>query len=386
MKILDFGVARLGEGMTHTGRIVGTPHYMSPEQIRADRVDGRSDLFSTALMFYELVTGVKAYRPGSAVTVMFQIVHEDPDLSRLPRTAVGAALGTVLRRALARDREQRYPDAAALTAALSAAIDTPEIVLTPADEATPETVPATGSVRPASSWALGAAPPRSEPPPVESARAAPTRPAIGLWIGAVAAAVVLVAGLAAWWWARIPGRPIELSPEPIADSPPPSQTPVDTVPTPAMVPRPVESAVPAAPSSALASPMPSAAAHAAPLLPTAVPPPSPSLRAPVETRVAVPVDPQERLARANRLFEAGQLGAALAEVRAVLRAQPDNTEAKYLADDIELDLAVELHLKAARAALARGDRETARREADAGLKLKPNESRLGALLRELDPP
>ena len=95
---------------------------------------------------------------------------------------------------------------------------------------------------------------------------------------------------------------------------------------------------------------------------------------------------QSRLDRAERLFESGHLGAALAEARAVLREDPGNTEAKYLADDIELDLAVEDHLKKARVALARGDREGARRQAEAGLRAKPNESRLKALLRELDRP
>jgi hypothetical protein len=93
---------------------------------------------------------------------------------------------------------------------------------------------------------------------------------------------------------------------------------------------------------------------------------------------------RSRLERADRLFESGQLGAALAEARAVLREDPGNTEARYLAEDIELDLAVEDHLKKARAALARGDREAARRQAEAGLRAKPNESRLKALLRDLE--
>jgi hypothetical protein len=129
----------------------------------------------------------------------------------------------------------------------------------------------------------------------------------------------------------------------------------------------------------------------APLAPSSIPV-APSSRATAQpTDAARPLpfgemDVQGRLDRANRLYESGQLGAALADARAVLRIQPGNEEAKYLVDDIELDLKVEQHLKAARAALARGDRETARREASAGLTLKPNESRLGALLRELDNP
>ena len=100
VKVLDFGVARLGEALTVTGRVVGTPHYMSPEQVRAAPIDGRTDLFSAALMFYEMVTGTKAYRAASAVSVMFQIVNEDADLSRLPPTPRGEALRRVLRLSL----------------------------------------------------------------------------------------------------------------------------------------------------------------------------------------------------------------------------------------------------------------------------------------------
>ena len=95
------------------------------------------------------------------------------------------------------------------------------------------------------------------------------------------------------------------------------------------------------------------------------------------------MDVLTRLDRANELFQAGRLGAALTEARAVLRDHPENAEAKDLVEDIELDLEVEKHLKNARAALARGDRETAQREAEEGLRIKPNESRLTALLRDL---
>ena len=61
-KVMDFGVARLAAGTTAAGAVVGTPNYMSPEQVRTGLVDGRSDLFSAGLILYELVTGEKAYR------------------------------------------------------------------------------------------------------------------------------------------------------------------------------------------------------------------------------------------------------------------------------------------------------------------------------------
>ncbi|HET9315750.1 MAG TPA: serine/threonine-protein kinase, partial [Vicinamibacteria bacterium] len=191
VKILDFGVARLGEGMTVTGRVVGTPHYMSPEQIRAERVDGRSDLFSTALIFYEMITGAKAYRPGSAVTIMYQIVHEDADLSRLPATPTGEALRTVLRRALARDRDARYPDAASFRSALAAAVLRGQAETSVAPPPAPERPMLEDVPAPVEDLDFAyTTPPAAAPPPP-------------MGTGAMAAAIVasaLLTGSAIWWW------------------------------------------------------------------------------------------------------------------------------------------------------------------------------------------
>ncbi|MET0553799.1 MAG: protein kinase [Vicinamibacteria bacterium] len=407
-KILDFGVARLGEGLTVTGRIVGTPHYMSPEQVRADQADGRSDLFSTALMFYEMVTGAKAYRPGSAVSVMFQIVHEDADLSRLPATPRGDALRRVLRRALARDRAERYPDAAALGAALADAVRSyggatafaPEAALqgeTFVESALPELDLPPPAAEPAPAAASAPAPeldleltetydePAAAPEwdlpshqlAIATREALPRNPApssTGTSAAVASFAVTVLVGLTAagagiWWWTAR-GRP--------ADGPRTPAATVVTEPTPAPVAAPTSTSPPVA---AVAAPAPSAAAGA----PAAAPPPEtlrPAALPPAAS--AGPVDVRARLDRADQLFQSGHLGAALAEARVVLRQEPGNEEAQYLVDDIVLDLGVEKHLKDARAALARGDRGAARREIDEGLALKPNESRLSALARELE--
>jgi serine/threonine protein kinase len=409
VKILDFGVARLGEGMTVTGRVVGTPHYMSPEQIRADRVDGRSDLFSTALMFYEMVAGAKAYRPGSAVTIMYQIVHEDADLSRLPATPGGAVLLAVLRRALARDREERYPDAASFRAALAAAVrgpaeasDEPMEVAAPVSDVAPP---------PARDAPISPDDDVELPYTVSSHEPAPPP---GMGMGAMAAAIVVsvaAAGGAIWWWQGRRERldaplahasigplpalpptdsapPAERSIEPATPPPDVSLSEAGPAPTtpapPATLTPPTTQAPPTTLPTATVPPSTTRPTLAAAASPVVSPLPMASPRASPPSRPAGPADVQSRLDRADRLFETGHLGAALAEVRAVLRDDPGNTEAKYLAEDIELDLAVEDHLKKARAALARGDRETARQQAEAGLRAKPNESRLKAVLRELE--
>jgi serine/threonine-protein kinase len=383
-KILDFGVARLGEGMTMTGRVVGTPHYMSPEQIRADRVDGRADLFSTALMFYEMVTGAKAYRPGSAVAIMYQIVHEDADLSRLPATPRGAALLAVLRRALARDREQRFPDAASLLAALVAAVrEHPE----PA--AAPPPVAATAPSVPrqdlcfdspaAPDLDLAYTPTAVEPAPAPAGR--------GAIVAAMVASALLAAGVIGWWRARqAPAPLVGASIGPLPTVLPPGAS-AEPAPEPSLpIALETATALPTtAPSQPPSAPPVTSLAAITPPPPVSITTTPPSARPTPQPRPSSgPLDVRSRLERADRLFESGQLGAALAEARAVLREDPGNTEARYLAEDIELDLAVEDHLKKARAALARGDREAARRQAEAGLRAKPNESRLKALLRDLE--
>jgi len=97
---------------------------------------------------------------------------------------------------------------------------------------------------------------------------------------------------------------------------------------------------------------------------------------------AGPAPADARLERANQLFERGRFAAALAEARAVLKREPGNTEAKELMEDAEVELVVETRLKEARAALQKGDKESALTAAKAGLSVKPTDARLLALWRE----
>ena len=76
-KIMDFGIAKLGSTtLTKTGMMVGTIHYMSPEQVRGRAVDGRSDVFSTGVILYELLAGRRPFRGEGATDVLYKIVHE----------------------------------------------------------------------------------------------------------------------------------------------------------------------------------------------------------------------------------------------------------------------------------------------------------------------
>lgn len=108
-KITDFGVAKLNTAyQTVAGQSLGTPAYMSPEQLNGDPVDGRSDLFSLGVILYTLLTGHRPFQGNSAMTVSFRVVHREP----LPASAYDSNfppdLDYVIGRAIAKDPALRY--------------------------------------------------------------------------------------------------------------------------------------------------------------------------------------------------------------------------------------------------------------------------------------
>lgn len=143
-KILDFGVAKLtaveaddeagdpaGAGrtgaeegdprdvtrtatvaLTAAGATVGTLAYMSPEQVRAERLDGRSDLFSLGAVVYEMATGVPAFAGRGVATLVEQILHEKPVPAAKLNPKISSDLGAAIARALAKSREERHASAA----------------------------------------------------------------------------------------------------------------------------------------------------------------------------------------------------------------------------------------------------------------------------------
>ena len=83
VKVVDFGIAKAmggeeGQNVTRTGLVVGTPEYMSPEQLSGDKLDGRSDVYSLALVFFRMVTGVLPFQADSAQEVMIKRLTDDP--------------------------------------------------------------------------------------------------------------------------------------------------------------------------------------------------------------------------------------------------------------------------------------------------------------------
>lgn len=119
-KVLDFGIARFAEdaSVTATGMIIGTPAYMSPEQVQSGAVDGRTDVYALGCCLYHLLTGRPPFVGSDAAAVAFQHVNESPPAPGSVRPDVPPQLAAVVLRALAKRPEDRYQSAAELRSAL----------------------------------------------------------------------------------------------------------------------------------------------------------------------------------------------------------------------------------------------------------------------------
>jgi len=118
-KVTDFGTARiLGANHTQTGTMLGTPAYMSPEMVRGQAADPRSDLFSVGVVLYEALTGVNPFNAADLAAVLYRIVNVEAPSVRHHNAELPATLDRVLRRALAKEPAARYVTATALASAL----------------------------------------------------------------------------------------------------------------------------------------------------------------------------------------------------------------------------------------------------------------------------
>lgn len=125
IKVMDFGIARAvsdsSATLAHTNGIVGTAQYFSPEQARGETVDLRTDLYSTGVLLYEMLTGKPPFTGDTAVSVAYQHVSENPVPPSMVNPLVSLALDSVVMKALAKDRFARFQAAGEFRAALAAA-------------------------------------------------------------------------------------------------------------------------------------------------------------------------------------------------------------------------------------------------------------------------
>jgi len=382
VKIMDFGVARLTTAsMTGTGNIVGTADYMSPEQVQGAKVDGRSDLFSVGSLFYELLTGQRPFHAENLMAIFYRITHEEPDFDLIPDGEAYEPLIPILRKALAKDLNQRYRTAyefmadlreylriyattASAQQALEGLLDieappTPPPPLT--DGGTRAAAPAepteilagtaggeltVPAARSAAGRSPATAPTRRARPTTTPTVLAQPRPvarpargassALGYVLAGVALAVLVGGGVVFYLLRRAPS--------------PTTQAMI----TPAATPLPVITPVPATPELA--------------------PLPAPPTPAPEPTFAPPRGRGEAAMRAAQAAFARGDYDTALAQAQKALAEQPGQADARKLADSALEGQKASARFRVAEAALARGDFSLASSEAEAGRVLAPWDS------------
>ena len=131
-KVLDFGIAKLRDltarDLTQTGSVLGTPHYMSPEQCLGEELDHRSDIYSLGIVLFEMLTGIVPFNSPTSTAVVVQHVNQKPPSLRAINVSISKAVERVVLHALEKRREARPKTASALSAELTNALRDPGVV------------------------------------------------------------------------------------------------------------------------------------------------------------------------------------------------------------------------------------------------------------------
>jgi serine/threonine-protein kinase len=212
-KIADFGIARIeSSSMTQAGTLLGTPAYMSPEQFMGQTVDARTDIYSSGVLLYLLLTGERPFEGGMS-SIMHKALNTEPSAPSLLSVTAPPSFDAVVRRAMAKRPEDRFPSARALAEAIHAAVEHKADLAVGEYEAT-------------------IAAPQPQKPPPRVVPVAPPANRSSMPIIAVAALVALGGlGGGAWLLLRSPapsiGTTATQTPAPVAEvtPPPPPTTP-----------------------------------------------------------------------------------------------------------------------------------------------------------------
>lgn len=138
VKVTDFGIARITDSSkTKTGLVLGTPSFMSPEQIAGKKVDGRSDLYSLGVMLYQMLTGVLPFRGDSMAELMYKIANQEAADVRVIRKDLPERVANVVALALSKRPETRYQDGDQFAADLRAALGDIALAAAQPPKATP---------------------------------------------------------------------------------------------------------------------------------------------------------------------------------------------------------------------------------------------------------
>jgi serine/threonine-protein kinase len=226
VKIADFGIARIeSSSMTQAGTMLGTPSYMSPEQFMGQTVDSRTDLYSSGVMLYQLLTGEKPFE-GGLTAIMHKVINTEPPPPSALSVTVPHAFDLVVQKAMAKRPEDRYATANDFAAALRSAVNAPAAGFgLGADELYGDgDATMVASSKPASRPAPPAAAPAAKPTP-----AAKKGPPIAL-IGGGVGALVVIGAIAAFLLMGHGSAPPAATPQPqtVLATPPPVVVPTLT--------------------------------------------------------------------------------------------------------------------------------------------------------------
>ena len=310
VKVADFGIAKMvGQAteLTVSGSVMGSPQYLSPEQIRGDELDGRSDVFSLGIVLYEMLSGRRPFAGETITTLVYQILHtEPPPISEL--RAIPPRLEDLLRRMLSKDKAGRIPSAAQVATELAAVerelddetLSAPASKPLQATYVLPKRHTTAASVPPPPPGAPAAIPP--PPPPGVQAAIPPLPPAGGRpmatgetgggkrWLAIAAVLLLLVAMAAGGGFLLLNRGEEEPAPGPVAQGGGLGETPA---PAPVLVEGSAETPAPAVPEP-VAEPMATPAPASTPALRETVQP----TPAPLRREVVVPETPRQRPAAA----------------------------------------------------------------------------------------
>ncbi|MEA2769039.1 MAG: eukaryotic-like serine/threonine-protein kinase [Acetobacteraceae bacterium] len=270
VKLADFGIARIESSvMTQAGTILGTPAYMSPEQLMAQAVDARSDIYSSGVLLYQLLTGERPFEGGLTAVIHKALNTTPPRPSEISVTAP-ASLDAVVARAMARRPDERYPNAASFARAMREALETPQtglagLGLGSDDEATMVAPPQRPVAKPA-----------VLPSPPSSKKAGGLSPAL---LGVAAVGVLALVGGGAWFALR-----------PATPEPGPAATASSAAPPPAAPPPAARAAAPEPEAATPVPPGPPAETQATNTAPEPPPPPNPQSDRPAPTTAPAPIN------------------------------------------------------------------------------------------------
>ena len=155
--LMDFGIAKAlgGTRLTQTGMVIGTPEYMSPEQVMGSEIDQRTDVYSLGIVAYEMLTGQVPFS-GTTASVLYKQANELPPSPRVHVASISPSVESVILRALAKKRDERYGTAGQFARALSDAVATSTVSASPATQRTSSTVATRPTARPWLLWVVGA--------------------------------------------------------------------------------------------------------------------------------------------------------------------------------------------------------------------------------------